>query len=342
MTRSHHCLGFCSIVLGFLFATSAFAVGNVQVESTGASAAQATLVLEDEKGQVVKEDEDSDRRRGLWWWRNRVAGYYLLRTMVAGQLVGTPQRVQVRDGETSQYRVDTATGVATLIAAAAIVRQQQQQNMFWLGGMLGYSYTHSDNSISSPFGAASSGINGGGFTGGLELMVNPFARRANQLANVFFFASVIGDNTDESKAYVSFHPTPGLDSGGSIDVKYSVRGGVGMRFTVAPDTALAIMAGLAYSRAKSSIFTDESGGGGVMNQFSKTQGLWGPMLGLELAYGLRMFQGVGSQVFLRAERTWMTGDTNLAGTSTLGFNYTGTSDIKTTDRFMLGLRFALK
>jgi hypothetical protein len=319
-----------------------FAVGNVQIETDGATSGQVTLVLEDSKGQAVKEDEDSDRRRGIFWWRNRDSGTYTVRTLVDGKSVGSPQTIMVRDNETVRYRVNTATGVATAVTATMIGRQQQQQNMFWLGGMLGYSYTHSDNSISSPFGSASSGINGGGFTGGLELTVNPFARRLNQLANVFFFASVIGDNTDESKAYVSFHPTPGLDSGGSVDIKYSVRGGAGMRFTVAPDTALAVMAGLAYSRAKSTAFTDESGGGGVMNQFSKTQGLWGPMLGLELAYGLRMFQGVGSQVFMRAERTWMTGDTNISGTSTLGFPYSGSSDIKYTDRFMLGLRFALK
>jgi len=326
-----------AVCLATLAASNALAVGNLQIDTVGASAGQATLVLETPAGQPVKPAADSTATQANF--RDLNAGTYNLRTVVNGKQVGETQRVQIRDNETARYRVDTTTGVATVVAAALLARPQQQQSLFWLGFGVGYSDAKVDGSFTSPFGNGSGGVDSNGFKGGLEFQFAPPVLRDQRLGSWFAYGRVYSLGIDGTGFFVDAHPAAGVaDSGVKQKFDYEATAGLGWRFPVTPEFGLALFGGLAMTRMKTTVFSDETGGGGPYNSATSTKNSFGPNWGLEASYRLRLPQGRNTEMFFRAEQLYYGSNDAMVMSPFTGATYRGGVNSGHINQFTGGLR----
>jgi hypothetical protein len=333
--RLLHCL--CGLILGWACAGSAFAVGNLQIDVTGATTGQTTLVLETGGGQIVKPGGDSTATQANF--RNLDAGTYNLRTMANGKQVGETQRVQVRDNETSRYTVEARTGVATAVAAALLARPQQQQSMFWLGFGIGYADAKVDGSFTSPFGVGGGGMNSDGWKGGLEFMFAPPILREQRLGSFYFYGRVYSLGLDSTGYFVDAHPPVGVrDSGVMNKFDYEATLGVGWRFPVTPEFGIGVFGGGAMTRMKTTVFSNEIGGGGPYNASTSSTNSFGGNWGLEASYRLRLPQGRRTDLFFRAEQIYYGSNDAMVRSPFTGATYMGGVSSGHINQFTAGAR----
>lgn len=331
-----HCFRFLAFLGSVIFAGSVLAVGNLQVDTVGASAGEATLVLEAPTGDTVK--PDADGMAGQISFRNLDAGTYKLRTLVNGQQVGEAQAISIQDNETARYKVDTSTGIATAVAAAMLGWPQQQQSMFWLGFGFGYADDDGDGSFTSIFGNGDGGLNSNGAKGGIEFQIAP-PMPAQHFGSWYAYGRLYSLGIDDKGFFVDAHPTPGRDSGVKQEFDYEAMFGLGWRFPVTQQFGLALFGGLAMTRMKTTVFSDETGGGGPYNKATSSKTSYGANWGIEASYRLRWPQRRNTELFLRAEQLrYRSNDASVTSPFT-GATYRGGIDSGHINQYTTGLRF---
>jgi hypothetical protein len=114
--------------------------------------------------------------------------------------------------------------------------------------------------------------------------------------------------------------------------------GAGLRFAATPDFGVGVLGGLAATRMKTTVFSNEMGGGGPYNQASSTNNAFGAQLGLEFNYRLRLPQGRRSELFARWDHTWYGSNDVMVRSPFTGAIYTGTVDSGSYNQFTAGAR----
>jgi hypothetical protein len=305
-----------------LTTNDAHAVATAQVNVTGQAIGETTLQLLDDQGQAVQEDEDSDPRAGIWWWRDASAGSYTLVIRQPGK-ADVRQPITLRDGSENVFRVDSATRTVASGRQPSALATTPRFGIGLLGGAKRMPYDDLDFSSSALGIDDGDGLDRGFPMAGIEGRYYLDACESLQGMGLFLAASYLhyfGDR--DSRRFIDAHPTPGLDSGGLLRERWAMRLAVGRMFNLSERLLMSVLAGAHATRVSIEAFSDESGGGGPYNRFSRKRTVVGPYAAIELGIPIAFAfaQSSAVQLFVRGEAQWMR-DVSVSGESAFGFDY---------------------
>jgi len=312
-------LRLAALLIGVGGTTVALADATLQVMPTGPRAGETTLRLTDSAGRTVAPNPGSPNS-----FSNLAAGQYSAVAMVGGNPLGQPTSIRLEEGR-NEARVSSATGAIELLSRQGSMQQQQQH---WGFGVLGgWKRTPFDGSISSSaLGmTASGGLEETGQTLALEARYYLRQRTPQSGLRFFGFGSYnFFSGLDTERALVQFHPGTGNDSGVAVEEKDSIQLGAGARWMASRDTGLEALAGLHRTRITLTAFSNEMGGGGPNNRFTKEESSWDFLWGLGLThrvFNLSSGRPVSATVRYTAARIR---DMSVSGMSPFtGSTYTG-------------------
>lgn len=315
---------------------------NIAVRGDPQAIGETTIQLVDQStGQTVQEDRDSDRRAGIWWFRGKKPGAYQVRVLRGGKVV-EQETVRIPETGSVALNVDALTGRISMARAATTIMRPR----FDLGVFGGAKRTPWDgradyitNALSDS-GDLDDTIGEFGIEGRYHFGLAQNTRQFELGRGMFVYGSALhyfgGPLT---RLFANFHPTPGFDSGMSVEERWAFRLGLGYGLNIYQSLGLALMVGAHTTQVEVEGITDESGGGGTLNRFSRTKWLLGPFFAAELNYPLGFMQAVAAYMFLRAEFSYMP-DVTVSGRSTSGFDYRYEAEGGINSGVVAGLRFA--
>ncbi len=296
-----------------LHATPANAVATTQISVTGTAVKETTLQLLDANNQTVQEDEDSNHAVGLWWWRNIPSGSYTLLIQQPGK-ADIRETVKIADGKTTTISVDSAARTVSITGErepdAINTLDDSRFAVALLGGVKRTPYDaqvqskmwgiDEEESLNDTIGML--GIEGRYYLPNFEVLQ---ACRARLFLAAMYLEYLGGGQTNR---FINAHPGPSKDTGMSLDEQRSLRLALGSQFLLTQQVMLATLVGVHATRVKARMLSDESGGGGPRNSFSKSETVWGPYFAVDLIFPLllqQLFHVPNLDLFVRAEAMHM-------------------------------------
>ena len=322
--------GFLLVVIGLLLLTTKPAcavVANVSLLSSGEPVTQATISFQTADGQVVAESETDDDGKAAIFIPDSHKGQTLILVASKGART-TKQNVAVG-------QEDISTSLSLPEAPEAVVGLDGFEYFIGVSGIYkwgnfdgSHDYTSGGLSGNGDLDSSSPGV-------GVDLQVRPpssfFGGQPLFLALGFGLPS----NIDENGAHADYHPTAGLDSYLSVEENWYLRVMLGYELMVIQQFHFSLFGGLQFTDVDVRFTTNETGGGGIVNQFSDSEIMISPVLGLGFS---RPINNTNAYIYGGMYLTWM-GDISGHGTSSLGSNYSYDVDGGVQSQIQFGVGF---
>lgn len=320
----------------------AHAVATVEVNVTGPGLGQTSLQLTDMQGNVVEEDERSDRAAGFWYWRNAQPGTYRLQVFRNGVPAGPAREIEVTDNATNRFRADAQSGQVAEVSSGMV---PQTMNRFSVGVMGGWKETSWDGTISGGGSRGEGDLDDSLGFFGIEgrYYLSPTQQRMQALGAGLFITGTyfhyLGGGRD--RFLLDLHGGAGDDTGAGMEENWSFMLGIGKQWNIYQRLGMALMIGAHMTEADVAALSDESVGGGENLRFEDSELLFGPFVGLEFATSRGFFPAIPAlALFIQSRLLWMP-DAEVEGESAFtGNNYRAEADGGAQFSGMVGVRLA--
>lgn len=153
---------------------------------------------------------------------------------------------------------------------------------FWLGGSAGYKFATFDGRHDLDGGETTTGsLDAHGAVIGLDGRVY-FPRGSLPLPLFLTMLFAYTPSLHASGLFADLHPTAGNDTRLKAKEKWLLRALVGGEMWRHQALTLSLLAGFQVAKLEARMMTDESGGGGIRNVFTRNRLLFGPIVGAEI------------------------------------------------------------
>jgi hypothetical protein len=311
--------------LFLLMSVPAYAVvGNVTVLSGGDPVGQATITFQTPDGQVVAEEESDDDGKAALFIPDSHKGKSLIVIVTKGG--STARRTVAIRGD--------SVAVTVQLTGVAIVRDGFGYAVSVTGL---YKWAQFDGSHNYSSSSGSGALNSSGPGVGANLHVLPPSNFLGGFPLSFVLGFGLPTNIDDDGARATYHPGSGNDTYLNVQENWFLRVLLAYELMAIRQCQLALLGGLQFTDVDTRMTTDETGGSGIVNNFSDSDFMASPVLGLGLSCPLN---NTNMSLVANWYLTWMD-DVSGSGTSTLSNNYRYKVDGGVQSELQFGIRIPL-